>query len=54
MKFNNLYFEGNHARGNGGGLYIDNIKSNEYDIFRSFEMKDFTFVNNYADECGGI
>jgi len=53
IKFSNLYFEGNHAKGNGGGLYIDNIKPNEFDIFRSFEMKDLTFVNNYADECGG-
>jgi len=53
IKFSNLYFEGNHANGNGGGLYIDNIKPNEFDIFRSFEMKNLTFVNNYAEECGG-
>ncbi|OUM69603.1 hypothetical protein PIROE2DRAFT_57328 [Piromyces sp. E2] len=53
MKFHNLYFEGNKATGSGGGLYIDNIKPNEYDIFRSFEMKNLTFINNYAGECGG-
>jgi len=53
IKFHNLYFEGNKATGSGGGLYIDNIKPNEYDIFRSFELKNFTFINNYAGECGG-
>ncbi|ORX55421.1 hypothetical protein BCR36DRAFT_368163 [Piromyces finnis] len=53
MKFHNLYFEGNRATGSGGGLYIDNIRPNEYDIFRSFDLKNFTFINNYAEECGG-
>jgi len=54
MKFENLYFEGNHASGSGGGLYIDNIKPNSYDIFRSFILTNLTFINNSADECGGM
>lgn len=54
MKFHNIYFEGNTATGSGGGLYIDNIKENTYDIFRSFQLTDLTFINNYAGECGGM
>jgi len=54
MKFINLYFEENHAHGYGGGLYVDDIKLNENDVFKSFELNNLTFVNNYADKYGGI